>query len=83
MALDGSKRDHARAVMALDQRAATVQQQEAAMAEAKAAAATKSKELDLREVGTTIELCCICVKAAAATKLMEAGSARRGNQITV
>ena len=53
MALDGSKRDHARAVMALDQRAATVQQQEAAMAEAKAAAATKSKELDLREVGTT------------------------------
>lgn len=75
MALDGSKRDHARAVMALDQRAATVQQQEAAMAEAKAAAATKSKELDLREVGTTLEFCCIYVKAAAATKLMEAGSA--------
>ena len=56
MALDGSKRDHARAVMALDQRAATVQQQEAAMAEIKAAAATKSKELDLREVGTTPEV---------------------------
>ena len=68
MALDGSKRDHARAVMVLDQRAATVQQQEAAMAEAKAAAATKSKELDLREVGTTPEFCCMGAKAVAAAK---------------
>ena len=77
MALDSSKRDHVRAVMALDQRAATVQQQEAAMAEAKAAAATKSKELDLREVGTNSEVCCICAKTAAATKSKKAGSATR------